>query len=78
MTEETFPLTRGTHNTYVAKHDRYTTIYDEQDYIEDTLTGEYLTLEEACNTLNDQHERLAVLEGFAQTFLKKLYKEDTK
>ena len=44
--------------------DRYETIYDENDYILDNKTGEYLTIEEACNQLNTYHEDLDTLVGF--------------
>lgn len=44
--------------------DRYVTIYDEDDFILDNETDEYLTLEEACNKLNDYEDNMAVIADF--------------
>ena len=55
--------------------DRYTVIYDESDFILDNETNEYYTLEEACNKLNDQHERLEILDGFTKDFLHRRWEE---
>lgn len=44
--------------------DRYVTIYDEDDFILDNETDEYLTLEDACNKLNDYEDNMAVIADF--------------
>jgi hypothetical protein len=49
--------------------DRYTTIYDENDWILDEETGEYLTIEEACILLNQYYNDLMKCVGFSKTFL---------
>ena len=75
MTEEKMIHTKGSYDTYVAMHDRYITLYDEQDYIEDTHTGEYMTLEDACNLLNDMTDRLEILEGFTRGIFKRIWED---
>ena len=53
-------------------NDRYTVIYDEADFILDNETGEYYSIEEACNLLNDINERLKLDDSFFETFVKKI------
>ena len=55
--------------------DRYMVIYDESDFILDNETGEYYSIEEACNLLNDINERLEILEGFTKDFLHRVWVE---
>lgn len=52
--------------------DRYTPIYDEDDFILDNKTGEYLTLEDACNILNDREDEKKTIADFFGYITKKL------
>ena len=54
---------------------RYEPIYDENDYIIDNNTGEYLTIEEACNIMNDMYEDIQKIALFYKDFTDMLDKE---
>ena len=58
--------------------DRYTVIYDEADFILDNETGEYYSIEEACNLLNDINERLKLDDSFFKTLVQKIQLEEYK
>ena len=51
---------------------RFETLYDEGDWIIDTETGEYLSIEDACGLLNDYYDESRINESFWKTFFKKL------
>lgn len=55
--------------------DRYTVIYDEADFILDNETGEYYSIEEACNKLNDLHDRLETDNSFFKTIVEQINKQ---
>lgn len=55
--------------------DRYTVIYDEADFILDNETGEYYSIEEACNLLNDIHDRLETDNSFFKTIAEGINKQ---
>lgn len=53
---------------------RYEVIYDENDFIIDNKTGEYLTIEDASNILNDYYEDMQKVAHFWKDFTSRLDK----
>lgn len=52
----------------MIKEDRYVVIYDEGDWILDRETDEYLSIEDACNKLNEYEDSMGEVGSFLRDF----------
>lgn len=57
---------------------RFECIFDENDWIVDNETGEYMGIEEACQKLNDYEESMGAIGSFLVDFNNMLNKARTE
>lgn len=62
----------------MIKEDRYIVIEDEVEWVLDRQTDEYLSLEDACNKLNDYEDSMGEVGSFLRDFDRLLDKANKK